>query len=83
MDKGLWCLNIMFLLVIVLFIGISLWLGAEADRAYKCLLDDKCVKDYRAKIENEQHNECGEPRSTHNPTAHPTVIGGRPYVFFY
>ena len=82
-DRDYWILNIVFLIVLVVFIGLSLWLAAEADRAHSCLLDDACIEKYRAKIELEKKNECSEPRSTHKPTAHPTVIGGRPYVFFY
>ncbi len=83
MDRSLWILNILFLIVLVVFIGLSLWLAAEADRAHACLLDDACIEKYRAKIELEKKSECSEPRSSHKPTAHPTVIGGRPYVFFY
>ena len=82
-DRDYWILNIVFLIVLVVFIGLSLWLAAEADRAHSCLLDDACIEKYRAKIELEKKNECSEPRSTHKPTAHPAVIGGRPYVFFY
>lgn len=83
MDRSLWILNILFLIVLVVFIGLTLWLAAEADRAHACLLDDACIEKYRAKIKLETNSECSEHRSSHNPTAHPTVIGGRPYVFFY
>jgi hypothetical protein len=83
MDRSLWILNIIFLIGLVVFIGWALWLAGVADRAHACLLDDACVEKYRAKIELEKKSECSEPRSSHKPTAHPTVIGGRPYVFFY
>ena len=83
MDRAYLILNAIFLVVIVLFMGLSMWCGAEADRAHQCLLDDECVEKYRAKIELEKQNERNETRSTHKPTAHPTVIGGHPYVFFY
>lgn len=80
MDRDYWILNIVFLIVLVVFIGLTLWLAAEADRAHSCLLDDECVEKYRAKIELEKKSE---HHSTYTPTAHTTVIGGRPYVFFH
>ena len=83
MDRSYWILNILFLIVLVVFIGLTLWLAAEVDRAHSCLLDDACIEHYRAKIELEKNDKCNESRSTHKPSAHPTVIGGRPYVFFY
>ena len=83
MDRAYWILNIFFLIVLVVFIGLAMWLGAEVDRAHTCLLDEECIEKYRTKIELEKKNECSEPRSAHKPSAHPTVIGGRPYVFFF
>ena len=83
MDRSLWILNILFLIVLVVFIGLTLWLAAEADRAHACLLDDACIDKYRAKIELETNSESSEHRSTYTPSANIRVIGGRPYVFFY
>ena len=80
MDRDCWILNIVFLIVLVVFIGLTLWLAAEADRAHSCLLDDECVKKYRAKIELETKSE---HHSTYTPSTQLKVIGGRPYVFFY
>ena len=70
MDRSLWILNILFLVVLVVFIGLTLWLAAEADRAHSCLLDDACIEKYRTKIELGKKSGCHEPRSTHKPTAH-------------
>jgi hypothetical protein len=68
----------MFLLVIIFFIGMSLWLAAEADRAHNCLLDDKCVERYRAKVElNKQET------SDYRPSAHPAYLNNRFQVLFY
>lgn len=80
MDRSLWILNILFLIVMVVFIGLSLWLAAEADRAHACLLDDACIEKYRGKIELEKKSE---PSSTYTPSSQLRVIGGRPYVFFF
>lgn len=80
MDRSLWVLNILFLIVMVVFIGLTLWLAAEADRAHACLLDDACIEKYRAKIKLETN--C-ENSSTYTPSSQLRVIGGRPYVFFY
>ena len=54
MDRDYWILNIVFLIVLVVFIGLTLWLAAEADHAHSCLLDDACIEKYRAKIELEK-----------------------------
>ena len=79
MDRDYWILNILFLIVLVVFIGLTLWLAAEADRAHACLLDDACIEKYRAKIKLETDSErC----STYMPSSQLRVIGGRPYVFF-
>ena len=80
MDRSLWVLNILFLVVLVVFIGLTLWLAAEADRAHACLLDDACIEKYRAKIKLETNSE---NRSTYTPSSQLRVIGGRPYVFFF
>lgn len=79
MDRDYWILNILFLIVLVVFIGLTLWLAAEADRAHACLLDDACIEKYRAKIKLETDSEHG---STYMPSSQLRVIGGRPYVFF-
>ena len=78
MTRDLWILNIMFLVILVFFVGLALWSGTEADRAHACLLDDACIERYRAKIELEKKRE-----DNHTPAAHPTVINNRPYIFFY
>lgn len=80
MDRSLWTLNILFLVVLVVFIGLTLWLAAEADRAHACLLDDACIEKYRAKIKLETNSENS---STYTPSSQLRVIGGRPYVFFF
>jgi hypothetical protein len=80
MDRSLWILNILFLVVLVVFIGLTLWLAAEADRAHACLLDDACIDKYRTKIKLETNSENS---STYTPSSQLRVIGGRPYVFFF
>ena len=80
MDRAYWILNILFLIILVVFIGLALWLAAEADRAHACLLDDACIEKYRAKIKLETNSE---NRSTYTPSSQLRVIGGRPYVFFF
>lgn len=80
MDRSLWILNILFLIVLVVFIGLTIWLAAEADRAHACLLDDACIEKYRTKIKLETTSENS---STYTPSSQLRVIGGRPYVFFF
>ena len=69
----------MFGFLIVLFMGLTIWLGSSVDDLRACILDQKCTEQYRS--DNARKHHCDEP--SHKPSPHPVHINGVPHIIFY